>query len=201
MAPLLYLITPADPDPEKFPRQLMAVLTGPEVAAMLVRRGEMGEDRYEDLATKLVQIGQAAGTAVLVENDAALAKRIGADGVHVTGGGTKALREAIARIKPDGIVGVGNIRSRHDAMSFGEMDVDYVLFGPLGGEPDPQAAELAQWWAETFEVPSVHSDPANMPANVAATGAEFIALSDCIWTSADPIAALAEFDQAAKAPA
>lgn len=198
MAPQLYLITPPDPDLALFPRQLMGVLTGPDVAALLVRRGELVDEAYAQLAERLVQIGQAAGAAVLVEDDAALARALGADGVHVTNGGVKAIRAAVAALKPDGIVGAGNVRSRHDAMSFGELDVDYVMFGPLGGATDPQAADLAQWWAETFEVPAVHSNPAAEPDARDATGAEFLALSDCVWMRPDPAAALKAFAVIAK---
>lgn len=201
MAPQLYLITPDSPDLEQFPRQLMAVLSGPEVAALLVRRGGLEESAYASLAERLIQIGQAAGAAVLLEDDAELAVRLGADGVHVTSGGTKAIRAAIALLKPDGIVGAGMVRSRHDAMSFGELDVDYVFFGPLGGTADAQAVDLASWWADTFEVPAVLSDPAAEADLVGAVSAEFVALSDCIWTAQDPVAALAAFDTAAKASA
>lgn len=193
MAPQLYLITPADPDPSQFPRRLMGVLTGPEISALLIRRGELDDGAYADLAERLVQIGQAAGAAVLVEDDADLAKAIGADGVHISSGGVKAIRAAIDLVKPDGIVGAGNIRSRHDAMSFGELDIDYVMFGPLGGDADPQAAELAQWWAETFEVPAVHSNPAADAREADVTGAEFLALSDCVWSGEDPAKALKAF--------
>ena len=140
MAPLLYLITPADPDLAPFARRLMAALTGPDVSALLVRRGNLDDAAYAALAERMVQIGQAAGAAVLVEDDVALAQRLGADGVHVTTGGAKAIRAAVDALKPQGIVGVGNVRSRHDAMSFGELDVDYLMFGPLCGAPDPQAA-------------------------------------------------------------
>ena len=201
MAPQLYLITPADPDLALFPRQLMGVLTGPDIAALLVRRGGLDDAAYADLAERLVQIGQAAGAAVLVEDDVALARAVGADGVHVTTGGAKAIREAVSALKPDGIVGAGNVRSRHDAMSFGELEVDYVMFGPLGGPADPQAAELAQWWAETFEVPAVHSNPAATADAANTTGAEFLALSDCVWTGVDPAAALAAFSATRKAEA
>lgn len=198
MAPQLYLITPADPDLEQFPRRLMAVLTGPEIAALLVRRGSMDDATYADFAGRLVQVGQAAGAAVLVEDDAELALRTGADGVHITSGGSTAIRAAIASLKPDGIVGVGNVRSRHDAMSFGELDVDYVMFGPLGGARDLEAIELAQWWAETFEVPAVLSDPDADLAEFGTMSAEFLALSDCVWTTPDPAATMAAFDRAAK---
>ncbi|UYN98144.1 MAG: thiamine phosphate synthase [Devosia sp.] len=193
MAPQLYLITPGNPDQAEFPRRLMGVLSGPEVAALLVRRGQMDEAAYRDFAGRLVQIGQAAGAAVLVEDDTSLAQAIGADGVHVTEGGIKAIRAAIAALKPDGIVGVGNVRSRHDAMSFGELDVDYVMFGPLSGENDAQATDLAQWWAETFEVPAVLSVPQAEPDLLASATTEFIGLSDCIWAAQDPAGALAGF--------
>lgn len=196
MAPQLYLITPANPDLEQFPRQLMAALSGPEIAALLVRRGALDDAGYERLAQRLVQIGQAAGAAVLLEDDVDMVRRTGADGVHIGTGGTKAIRAAIAALKPEGIVGAGNIGSRHDAMSFGELDVDYVLFGPLGGKPAPEAEELAQWWAETFEVPAVHSNPAAGPDELTATGAEFVALSDSVWTEPDPAATLKAFAQA-----
>lgn len=199
MAPQLYLITPADPDLSQFPRQLMAVLTGPEIAALLVRRGTLSDEAYGQLAERLVQIGQAAGAAVLLEDDVALAQAVGADGIHVTTGGAKAIRAAVAALKPDGIVGAGNVRSRHDAMSFGELDVDYVMFGPLGGEADPQAEELVQWWVDTFEVPAVHSNPAAAPDGSDDTGAEFLALSDCVWAKPDPSAALTAFSAKAKA--
>jgi len=199
MAPQLYLITPENPQPDLFPRQLMSILSGPEIAALLVRRGTLDDTAYAALAERAIQIGQAAGAAVLIEDDAELARRLGADGVHVTSGGVKAIREAIALLKPDGIVGVGNVRSRHDAMSFGELDVDYVMFGPLAGPTDPGAADLAGWWADTFEVPAIHSDPQIAPAAINQTGAEFIALSDCIWAQNDPAAALRAFDEAARA--
>ncbi len=201
MPPQLYLITPSDPDPATFARSLMAVLTGPEVSAVLIRRGSLSDAAYADLAGRLVQVGQAAGAAVLIEDDVALTRQLGADGVHVSSGGAKAIRDAVSALKPDGIVGVGNIRSRHDAMSFGELDVDYLMFGPLSGSPDPQATELAQWWAETFEVPAVHSNPAADAAGADETGAEFLALSDCVWSAKDPVAALAAFDRALRAPA
>jgi thiamine-phosphate pyrophosphorylase len=196
MATQLYLITPADPDPAQFPRQLMSVLSGPEIAALLVRRGALDDAAYASLAERAIQIGQAAGAAVLLEDDVELVQRLGADGVHVTTGGAKAIRAAAAAIKPAGIVGAGNIHNRHDAMSFGELDVDYVFFGPLGGTPDPQAAELALWWAEMFEVPAVHSNPAADPAKVGDDGIEFLAVSDCVWSEADPAAALAGFSRA-----
>jgi thiamine-phosphate pyrophosphorylase len=83
---------------------------------------------------------------------------LGADGLHVSGS-VAAVRDAVARLKPDLIVGAGDIRSRHDAMQKGEAGADYILFGPLSGHIDAAQRELAEWWAETMEVPCVLADP------------------------------------------
>jgi len=186
MAPQLYLITPANADPETFPATLMAVLSAAEFSAVLVTRGTMDAASYASLAAKIVNIGQGAGCAVLVEDDAALVKKIGADGVHITTG-PQDLADAITTLKPSMIVGAGNIHSRHDAMTAGEMDVDYVFFGPVDGSDDAEAADLAQWWSETFEIPGVLSLPAPMPGTDA-RGAEFLALSASLWSAPSPAA-------------
>nr|WP_314257729.1 thiamine phosphate synthase [uncultured Devosia sp.] len=180
MAPQLYLITPANADLESFPAALMAVLSAAEFSALLVTRGEMDEHTYAKLAAKLVNIGQGAGCAVLVEDDVALVKKIGADGVHVTTG-AEDLTYAVAALKPSMIVGAGNVSTRHDAMTAGEMDIDYVSF------TDP---DLAQWWTETFEVPGVLSLPQAAPGATDPRGAEFLALSDSIWTASSPADAM-----------
>ena len=187
MASQLYLITPAAADPEHFPVSLQAVLEAAPFSALLVRRGDRDAVAYASLARQVVGIGQAAGCAVLVEDDAALAKAIGADGVHVSGGIT-ALKAALKMLKPGLIVGAGQIPTRHDAMTIGELDVDYLLFGPLAGASDANAAGLAEWWASTFEIPAVLSEP-GAGADVDPRGAEFLALSDSIWSAQDPAAA------------
>lgn len=189
MAPQLYLITPADADPVRFPATLMAVLNAAEFSALLVTRGAMDDAAYAELAAKVVNIGQGAGCAVLVEDDIALAKRLGADGVHVTGG-SAALKAATAALKPAMIVGAGNLHSRHDAMTAGEMDIDYVFFGGTDGKPDAQGAELAEWWAQTFEIPAVLSQPDAGPDTVDARGAEFLALSQSLWSADAPAKAM-----------
>ena len=189
MAPQLYLITPAAADPETFPATLMAVLNVAQFSALLVRRSGLDDAAYAKLAANLVNVGQGAGCAVLLEDDAALAKRLGADGVHVTGD-AKAVKDAIAALKPNLIVGAGTIGSRHDAMTAGEMDVDYLFFGPLDGPSDAAAADLAEWWASTFEIPAVLSDP-QADATVDSRGAEFLALSSSIWSAPSPVGAAA----------
>lgn len=185
MAPQLYLITPPTAEPDSFPATLMAVLSTAEFSALLVARGSMDAATYATLAAAVVNVGQGAGCAVLVENDIALARRLGADGVHVTDG-PAALKAAVAALKPAMIVGAGNLHSRHDAMTAGEMDIDYVFFGSTDGQADAQAADLAEWWAQTFEVPAVLSQPDATAESANARGAEFLALSHSLWSATEP---------------
>ena len=200
MAPQLYLITPANPDTASFGKTLMAVLNAAPVSALLVQRGTADEQAYAKLAREIINIGQGAGCAVLLENDAALAKRLGADGIHGSEG-VDAVADAIMTLKPSFIVGAATPSTRDDAMSLGELNVDYVFFGPLDGASDRDATELAEWWAATFEVPAVLSDPSATPETVDAKGAEFLALSTSIWSATDPAAAIRAIAAALQDPA
>ena len=53
---------------------------------------------------------------------------------------SRRLQKAIEALKPDFIVGAGGFATKHDAMEAGELDIDYVFFGPLSGPIDPPRA-------------------------------------------------------------
>ena len=175
MSAELFLIAPTDIAPETLSAALQATFAEREVAALLLPRGALAENTYKALVKSVAPTAQQAGAAVLIEGEPGLVRLLGVDGLHVTGG-IAATREAVEALKPQMIVGVGNIGSRDDAMSQGELEVDYILFGPLSGAISLEARELARWWAETMEVPSVLSDPAAGYADHDAEGCEFIGL-------------------------
>jgi thiamine-phosphate pyrophosphorylase len=174
MTTQIYLIAPPDAEAEPFSKALARVLQGTAAAALLLPRGARGDNTYKVFVKAVAPAAQAAGAAVLIEGEPGLVRTLGVDGLHVAGT-VAAVREAIAALKPGHIVGVGDVLSRHDAMSKGELDIDYILFGPLSGHIDAADRELAYWWAETMEVPSVLSDPA-AAASFDAAGCEFIGL-------------------------
>lgn len=171
----IYLIAPPDMAPGPLVERLGRVLATPNVAALLLPRGTRSENAYKDLVKAATPAAQAAGAAVLIEGEPGLVRMLGVDGLHVTGG-IGAVRAALEALKPDYIVGAGDLRSRHDAMQKGEAGVDYVLFGPLSGPISAADRELAGWWAETMEVPGVLSDPEATADNFDAAGCEFIGL-------------------------
>ncbi|GLQ56828.1 thiamine phosphate synthase [Devosia nitrariae] len=182
----IFLVTPQSAEPATFGPALAEVLAAAPVAALLVRRHERTDAAYRALVQAVLPAAQGADCAVLVEDDAALARRIGADGVHVTGN-ARSVKDAVAAVKPGLIVGAGPIRSRHEAMSLGEFNVDYLFFGDLSDPADANAREMGAWWAETFEVPSVLSGRAGEDS----AGCEFLALGESFWTGAESPAALA----------
>lgn len=175
MAPQLFLIAPADADAVPFAASLDRVRARAAIAALLLPRGTRPENAYKAFVKAIAPAAQAAGCAVLIEGEPGLVRTLGADGLHVTAGAA-ATSEAIAALQPANIVGVGDIHTRHDAMTLGEMGPDYLLFGPLAGQLDASDRALALWWAQTMEIPSVLSDPQAGLTDFDAGGCEFIGL-------------------------
>jgi thiamine-phosphate pyrophosphorylase len=176
MTPEIYLIAPPDAPPDALKQRLKAALERTKVAALLLPRGDRTESAYSALVRAVTPDAQAAGAAVLIDGEPSAVRPLNVDGLHVSGG-LAAVRAAIAALKPDFIVGAGNVRSRHDAMQKGEAGVDYILFGPLSGPISPAERELARWWAGTMEIASVLSDADADLDRFDAEGCEFIGLN------------------------
>lgn len=175
MAVEIFLITDPNAETGSTGALLEATLERVDAAVLLVAAGEIDDYAYVERLKALVPIAHAHDCAVLVDGRPSLVKSTRADGVHMSGG-IKALREAIDTLKPDHIVGSGDIGSRHEAMLRGELDIDYLMFGDRD-EPDGAAREMAQWWAETFEVPSVYL----VSGEDAAPETEFAAYAQADW--------------------
>ena len=176
MSAQLFLIVPPHAAPAATLATLGRIAETTEIPALLLRRGDMAENAYKTMVKAIAPQAQALGAAVLIEGEPGLVRLLGADGLHVSGG-VKAVRDAVAALKPDLIVGIGDIGSRHDAMQKGELDIDYILFGPLSGDISQPERDLARWWAETMQVPSVLSDPEAGRVGYDAGDCEFIGLA------------------------
>ncbi|MGW9329903.1 thiamine phosphate synthase [Bosea sp. NPDC055594] len=190
----LMLVTPPVLDPGAISFRLMQAFAGGDVAAVLLRLAPGDERSLTERVKALAPPVQAQNVALVVEASAQVASRGGADGVHVTEG-VEAIAEARSSLRQERIIGVGGLRSRHDAMDAGEAGVDYVMFGeprPDGSLPPlPAVIERASWWAEIFETPCIAyaPDAESVPALVE-TGAEFLALGE--WLFAEGVDIRAE---------
>ena len=200
-APRLYLVTPRLDEAAGFAPLLVQALSAGDVAAVLLRLADADERSLIDRAKTLCPVVQDKGAVLLLDRRADLVARAGCDGAHLTG--LVAFTEALDRLKPDRIAGIGGLATRHDAMVAAEAGADYVMFGepPEAGERPSFAAivERVAWWAEVFEVPCVGY--AASPADVrplAEAGADFVALGDWLWR--DPQGAVAAAARDLKLP-
>jgi thiamine-phosphate pyrophosphorylase len=171
---------------------LEAVLSAAPVSSLMIRPAPGGALKAH-FVKPLVDLCQRRGVAVLIADDAALARVVKADGVHVSWGPDLVKRTKAARddLGARALVGADAGRSRDDAMSLGEAGADYVAFGIPAHVEDRATAQhrqvdLIAWWAEIFEVPCVALDVANADQahELANCGADFIALTVSDQTSA-----------------
>ena len=198
----LYLVSPAISDPQAFAPALQAACAAGDVAAVLLRLATGDERAAVNLVKDLAPVVQDAGAALIVAGPAAIAVRGGADGAHLdirdVEEPASLLEDAATQLRPQRILGVGGLKSRHIAMQAGEADVDYVMFGeprPDGSiPPAAETLERASWWAEIFSTPCVAFAPTlDDVGPLAAAGVEFVALGDAAWTHpAGPAAAIGE---------
>ncbi|MFL6729793.1 MAG: thiamine phosphate synthase [Sphingomicrobium sp.] len=196
----LYLISPQDVG-GPFPDRLKAALEPGVATAFQLRVKDVDEHRLALLAEPLQRICADADVAFIVNDSMALAKRLGADGVHL-GQSDGDVREARALLGPVAQIGRTCHDSRHLAMQAGEDGADYVAFGafyptttkPSNYRPQPP---ILSWWATLFEIPCVAIGgitPDNAKPLVDA-GADFIAVCQAVWGKDDPAAAAAAFEQ------
>jgi thiamine-phosphate pyrophosphorylase len=193
----LYLISPLDVSGH-FPDRLARALDAGPVAAFQFRVKDVDEHAAVKLAAPLQAICASRDVAFIVNDSISLAKRIGADGVHL-GQDDGDVADARQRLGREAQIGVACMSSRHLAMEAGEAGADYVSFGaffPSTTKITRAHAEtdLLQWWSGLFEVPVVAIGgitPANCVPLVAA-GADFLAACAAIW-SGDEAQAVADF--------
>ena len=196
----LYLISPQDVG-GAFPDRLKAALELGIAAAFQLRVKDVDEHELARLAEPLQRICADADVAFIVNDSMALAKRLGADGVHL-GQSDGDVRDARALLGPQAQIGKTCHDNRHFAMEAGEAGADYVAFGafyPTTTKPShyrPPPAILS-WWSSLFELPCVAIGgitPDNARPLVDA-GADFIAVCQAVWGKDDPAAAVRAFEQ------
>ncbi len=193
----LYLISPLDVD-GAFPDRLKRALAAGPVAAFQFRVKDVDQHEAARLAEPLQRICADAEVAFIVNDSISLAKRLGADGVHL-GQDDGDPREARSVLGPNAQIGVTCHDSRHLAMEAGEAGADYVAFGafyPTSTKETRHRPEpvILSWWATLFEIPCVAIGgitPANAALLVAA-GADFLAVSNAVW-GGDEAAAVKAF--------
>lgn len=182
----LYLISPLDVS-GAFPDRLVRALDAGPVAAFQFRVKDVDDHAAARLAEPLQRICADRDVAFIVNDSVSLAKRLGADGVHL-GQKDGDPQEARQRLGRDAQIGVTCHASRHLAMEAGEAGADYVAFGAFfpsntketEHRPEP---DLLTWWSTLFELPcvAIGGITAANCAPLVTAGADFLAVSHAVW--------------------
>ena len=189
----LYLISPPAMDDGFVDRLARALDAGP-VAAFQLRLKGPDDHAIARAGEPLRRLCADRDVSFIVNDSMGLAKRLGADGVHL-GQGDGDPREARALLGPAAQIGVTCHDSRHLAMEAGEAGADYVAFGsfyPTVTKPSatgdarhrPEPSILG-WWTTLFELPCVAIGgitPGNAAPLVEA-GADFLAVCGAVWNA------------------
>lgn len=195
----LYLISPLDVA-GNFPDRLARALDAGPVAAFQFRVKDVDEHEAARLAEPLQRICADREVAFIVNDSISLAKRLGADGVHL-GQDDGDVKDARDRLGRNAQIGVTCHDSRHFAMDAGEAGADYVAFGAFypSSTKDTKhvvGLDLLEWWQGIFELPCVAIGgitPANCAPLIQA-GADFLAVSNAVWGGDEAANVVAFFD-------
>jgi thiamine-phosphate pyrophosphorylase len=194
----LYLISPQEVG-GAFPDRLKAALEPGIATAFQLRVKGVEEHELARLAEPLQRICADGDVAFIVNDSVSLAKRLGADGVHLgqSDGDVREARQVLGALAQ---IGRTCHDSRHLAMEAGEAGADYVAFGafyPTTTKPSDYrpAPSILTWWSTIFEIPCVAIGgitPDNAGPLVEA-GADFLAVCQAVWGKDDPAAAVEAF--------
>jgi thiamine-phosphate pyrophosphorylase len=183
----LYLISPLEVGGD-FPIQLESALSAGPVAAFQFRVKDVDQHEAAALAEPLQAICAAHDVAFIVNDSVALAKRLKADGVHL-GQGDGDVSEARELLGRDAQIGVTCHNSRHLAMEAAEAGADYVAFGAFYPTQTKSVEHIAdldtlQKWSLVTEVPcvAIGGITADNAKPLIDGGADFIAVSNAVWT-------------------
>ena len=198
----LYLISPERFELAGFAADLEAALTAGDVASFQLRMKNQPDEVIVEAAEKLIPICNKHDVAFILNDRADLAKKVGADGVHLgqSDGTVKETRENLGRGM---VIGVTCHNSKHLAFEAGEAGADYVAFGaffPTRTKATAYKAEpgLIRAWVDIAEIPCVAIGgitPENAGPIIEA-GVHFLAVSSAVWDhKAGPAAAVKAFNK------
>lgn len=184
----IYLITPpAISDLDAFLETLDKALKAAPVACLQIRLKDLDDSALIHMANPICELAQGLDVAVIMNDRPDLAKRVGADGVHI-GQDDMDYFSSRELLGGDAIIGVTCHNSKQLAFDAASAGADYVAFGAFFDTPTKQPRsraelEILSWWQQAMETPVVAIGgitPDNADAVIKA-GADFIAVSSGVW--------------------
>lgn len=194
----VYLITPDDNDTERLLARTRPLLGS--IVWLQYRNKRADAALRREQATALQTLCAEAGVALIVNDDAELARTIGAAGVHL-GANDGDIAEVRALLGPDAIVGAGCYDQLDRAERAVAAGASYIGFGAFFPSPSKhttcRATPALLQQAAPLKVPRVAIGgltPDNCTAAIAA-GAELIATISSVYAATNPLAVLQAYRQ------
>ena len=189
----LYLITPDDPDPANLLARTRPLL--PFASCVQLRNKVMDAAALQDAGKRLRDACAAAGVPFIVNDDAALAATLHADGVHL-GEDDGDIASARALLGNDAIIGVSCYDDIGRARTLAAQGADYIAFGaffPSPTKPNARRASLqllhesAALGLPRVAIGGITPDNAR---TLVAAGADLVAVISGVFDATDPVAAM-----------
>jgi thiamine-phosphate pyrophosphorylase len=188
----LYLVTPDEADCARLSARVAPLLP---FAAWLQYRNKAADAALRSRQAAALQVlCAAAGVALIVNDDPALAAAAGAAGVHM-GKGDGDIAAARVLLGADAIIGVSCYDDIERARAAAASGADYLAFGAFFPSPTKPGARHARpellRQAAALGLPRVAIGgitPDNAPPLIAA-GADLVAVISGVFDAPDPIAA------------
>ncbi|MBP7489346.1 MAG: thiamine phosphate synthase [Azospira sp.] len=199
--PGLYAVTP---DGLETPRLLMLAEAALAAGISLLQyRDKSGDSvRRREQATALLALCRRHGTRLIINDDAALAREVDADGVHL-GGEDGDLAAARALLGPDKLIGASCYADFARAQAAAAAGANYVAFGAMYASPTKPQAPRAPFNLVTrarqelpgVQVAAIGGITLDNAAPVIAAGAQFVAVITDLFEAPDVTARAAAYQR------
>lgn len=193
----LYVITPDEPDTAKLSQRARLALAGG--AQLLQYRNKLADGALRrEQALALRGLTREFGAMFIVNDDAALAAEVDADGVHL-GAEDGEIAVARALLGPEKLIGVSCYNRAELARQAVADGADYVAFGaffPSGVKPDAVRAR-PELLHEDYGVPVVAIGGISVEngGQLVAAGADALAVISAVFAAADVQQAAQDFSK------
>ncbi|MBL1419444.1 MAG: thiamine phosphate synthase [Alphaproteobacteria bacterium] len=187
-----YFSSPAQELTDDDIEHVINTISSVDTAAFLISTECIEKNEPRQLK-RLVEAVQHQNIAVIVSKDIATMNILLADGIQIGSeiSHFKSVRQALGE---NFIIGAYIGASKHDAMSFGELNADYVAFGPnYDDQAEPKTnqniIDLVIWWQEMFSIPAIAYLDAEQDIkeiNFSNEYPEFVALLPNFWSIKSP---------------
>ena len=199
MKKYIYLISPQKIKGENFYKQLNRLLKTNKVKYFQLRLKKIPTANLIKISKKIRKIVKKNNVKFLINDKPLLAKIVNADGCHI---GQKDMDLTNARkiLGKNKIIGVTCHNSKKLASIAIKQGADYVAFGSFFKSLTKKTAfkanlELLRWAKKKINMPIVAIGGINNSNynKIISNGANYIACSNYIWKSTDPVSAIKKF--------